>query len=149
MRRAPATEETVVRLWEAMAGQRRRLVTAAGEHLHVLFPGRRNRGPGPDFRDAVLTSATGRIVAGDVEVHVSPREWNAHGHQRDPQYNNLVLHVVLRAGAVTSTTLELGFQVPLVALENQESLDGQQYHRNPYPASAVVSGLEGKQWCRH
>ena len=115
-------EEAVARWWEVVASHRQPLVTTMGEPIRVLFAGRRNRGPGPDFRDVVLSSRSGRMVTGDVEVHVRPGEWTAHGHGDDPTYNDLVLHVVLRGGGTTATPLELGIQVPVLALEDQGDL---------------------------
>src|SRR3972149_8826232 len=34
------------------------------------------------------------MVRGDVEVHLSSRDWRAHAHHRAPLYDNVVLHVV-------------------------------------------------------
>lgn len=59
----------------------------------VHFPGWRNRSAGPDFRDAVI-EAQGETVRGDVEVHRDARDWLRHGHESDPRYANVVLHVV-------------------------------------------------------
>ena len=59
----------------------------------VHFPGWRNRSAGPDFRDAVI-EAQGETVRGDVEVHRDARDWVRHGHEADPRYANVVLHVV-------------------------------------------------------
>jgi hypothetical protein len=59
----------------------------------VHFPGWRNRSAGPDFRDAVLETG-GSLVRGDVEVHRDARDWVRHGHDADPRYAHVVLHVV-------------------------------------------------------
>lgn len=69
------------------------LVTCQGEALEVLNPGTWNVGAGPDFRGAALRLA-GCAVAGDVEVHRRLEDWWRHGHDRDPAYGAVVLHVV-------------------------------------------------------
>jgi hypothetical protein len=64
-----------------------------GGAMRVHFPGWRNRSAGPDFRDAVI-EADGATLRGDVEVHRDARDWVRHGHDADPRYGNVVLHVV-------------------------------------------------------
>lgn len=63
-----------------------------GTPLEVLDPGRWNRGPGPDFLGALL-SFGGAIRRGDVELHLRPADWDAHGHAADPAYAGVILHV--------------------------------------------------------
>ena len=64
-----------------------------GAGYAVLYPGRPADGPGPDFRDAVLRGPDGRVMRGDVEIHVRASGWRAHGHHRDPRYNGVAFHV--------------------------------------------------------
>lgn len=103
-------------MWES-AVRRGVAVEADGERLRIVSPGRRGRGPGPDFRDAVARTSGGRLVVGDVEVHRHPSGWREHGHHRDPRYNNVMLHVVFRGAAAAQ--LELGIMAPTVALEGR------------------------------
>ena len=70
-----------------------------GPPLRVHFAGRWNRGPGPDFRGAILLDAHGRAQRGDVELHRRPAGWRSHGHHRDPAYARVLLHVVGASGA--------------------------------------------------
>ncbi len=65
-----------------------------GRRLEVLAPGRWNLLGGPDFRAARLR-IDGVETAGDVEVHFHSADWMHHGHDRDPAYEGVVLHVVL------------------------------------------------------
>jgi Protein of unknown function (DUF2851) len=54
--------------------------------------------PGPDFRVAVIEVATESRKEqrkGDIEIHVYASDWYKHGHHKDPEYKNVVLHVVL------------------------------------------------------
>ncbi len=66
-----------------------------GASLRVLSPGRWNRMPGPDFRNAKL-ELNGKTICGDIEVHVKTSDWISHGHGGDPAYDNVILHVVRR-----------------------------------------------------
>ncbi|MBQ3809008.1 MAG: DUF2851 family protein, partial [Kiritimatiellae bacterium] len=64
------------------------LATTGGEPVEVLSPGVWNGGPGPDVRGAVRRIG-GRRAAGDVEIHVRPSDWAAHGHGGDPRYDRV------------------------------------------------------------
>lgn len=85
-------ERLAARLWRNRQGVQLR--TLEGKTLRVLYPGRPNGGPGPDFKDALLQTEEGQPARGDVEVHREAKGWKAHGHQRDPGYNNVTLHLV-------------------------------------------------------
>ncbi len=68
--------------------------TTTGKPLQIVSPGEWNRSSGPDFRNmAVLVD--GRIIIGDGEFHRRNSDWTGHGHQHDPAYDNLLLHIVL------------------------------------------------------
>jgi hypothetical protein len=66
-----------------------------GRRVEILSPGWLNGGAGPDFRNAVYKVDGGPIVKGDVEIHVRSSDWARHGHQKDPAYDGVGLHVVL------------------------------------------------------
>jgi len=91
------------------------LATTGGESLKVIFPGRRNGLGGPDFRRAILTTHLGEL-RGDVELHLRTSLWRDHGHQRDPAYNTVVLHVVMWHDSPAPVCLNNGKQVPTLAL---------------------------------
>ncbi|MBI4233640.1 MAG: DUF2851 family protein [Chloroflexi bacterium] len=115
--RQRVTERSVSRLWREEAPRVPWLTAQDGQRLRVLYPGMPASGPGPDFRDALLMSPRGSILRGDVEVHLRPEGWQAHGHSRDRRYNGVVLHVVLWPSAPSlEHPLELGLQMPVLAL---------------------------------
>ncbi len=87
-------EEDVARLWQACPWGAKLLPTTAGEQIQVVYPGRRNLGPGPDFLDAIVALDGRRLRHGHVEVHTTTSGWRAHGHAADPAYHNVMLHVV-------------------------------------------------------
>jgi len=80
----------------------------------VLSPGERNPHAGPDFFNARIRFK-GFIWSGNVEIHLRSSQWKAHKHDRDPAYNNVILHVVLVEDAVCFTAS--GLQVPCLILE--------------------------------
>ncbi|MEE9276876.1 MAG: DUF2851 family protein, partial [Dehalococcoidia bacterium] len=80
----------------------RSLRTLERERLRVLFAGVWNRGPGPDFRGAILLRDDGRILRGDVELHRRPRDWLRHGHAGDQAYSAVILHLVAALDATAA-----------------------------------------------
>ncbi|MCW3120861.1 MAG: hypothetical protein JWQ38_353 [Flavipsychrobacter sp.] len=69
------------------------LHTVEGEPLTVIHSGRLNKDAGPDFLEAKIKIGTTTLV-GNVEMHIKSSDWLKHGHQNDPAYKNLILHVV-------------------------------------------------------
>lgn len=86
-----------------------------GRTLEVLHPGQWNRLGGPDFRRARLR-IDGRVVEGDVEVHLHAGDWRAHGHAKDPAYDGVVLHVVLFPPETVETAGGTSAPIPIFVL---------------------------------
>lgn len=97
----PVTERHVQAIWYDRAFRPSRLTTTAGEEVRVVYPGEWNFGAGPDFRRAVLEiGSERRRFVGDVEIHLSPSDWDAHGHGTDVAYANVIAHATWRDGPV-------------------------------------------------
>ena len=112
----PLTEAMLVRLWAGQRFPASALAMRRGGAVRVLHPGRPGRGPGPDFRDAIIAPSSGRLLRGDVELHVRASDFRAHGHERDARYNRVVLHVVFEDDTADETHLASGRSAPVVAL---------------------------------
>lgn len=112
----PPPEEELVRLWHGQHLPPDALVTRRGERLRTVYRGRRSMGPGPDFRDAIIEGPGGRLWRGDIEVHVRASGFRQHGHDRDPAYDNLALHLVWEDDEGEDTLLCCGRRVAVVAL---------------------------------
>lgn len=69
------------------------MATVEGERLEVIDPGLFNYDAGPDFFNAKVRIGD-KVWAGNVEIHVKASDWHRHGHDGDPAYDNVVLHVV-------------------------------------------------------
>lgn len=86
-------EEELRYIWKKGLFSGKILKTVEGLELEVLLPGEENTHAGPDFFNARLRLG-GIIWAGNVEVHRAASDWNRHGHQQDPAYDNVILHVI-------------------------------------------------------
>jgi len=67
--------------------------TTTGEQIKIISPGTLNLNSGPDFFNAMIEIDNTKW-AGNVEIHVNSSDWNRHGHQNNPAYDNIILHVV-------------------------------------------------------
>lgn len=72
------------------------LITVDGDSIQVVHRGAWTHGLGPDFADALLLFNGRELRSGSVEMHLETRGWHEHGHQLDPMYNAVILHVVAR-----------------------------------------------------
>ena len=96
---SPITERHVQAIWYDPALRPSPLRTVRGVDLVVRDPGVWNLEAGPDFRHAVLEVGRCRnVVEGDVEIHLRPSDWVAHGHGNDPAYSGVVAHVTWYGG---------------------------------------------------
>ncbi|MCY3888101.1 MAG: DUF2851 family protein [Chloroflexi bacterium] len=82
-----------------------------GEPLRVIFHGRANGGPGPDFRNAIFLNGKQHPVRGDVELHCRLADWWAHGHASDPAYRAVTLHVVAAGGGANRGARPVGGRI--------------------------------------
>lgn len=145
----PYSERHLQQLWADERWRPSELATHTGETVSVVEPGRWNYEAGPDFRDAVLRLDDGRMIRGDVEIHVHPADWTAHGHEDDPAYDHVVLHVCWFPGSVPENRLPPAawqcsikapvesnpvFDFDLIEID----LDEQAQHRRPTPCAAAL-----------
>lgn len=117
-------EAEIAARWAAGAWVGQTLHTERGDTYSVMYQGRRGGGAGPDFRDAVLARADGSRVYGDVELHLRAANWHAHGHDSDPRYDGVVLHVVLAPLAAhqeRETLLANGTLTPIAVLRPESA----------------------------
>ena len=74
------------------------LYTTKQQRIEVIDAGLPNRHAGPDFFNAKL-KIDDVLWVGNVEIHTHASDWYAHGHDHDPLYANVILHVVEEADA--------------------------------------------------
>ncbi len=80
-------------VWKNQYFNKSRLLTQSGEAITIEKVGFHNNLAGPDFKEAVVT-IDGMKWAGAVEIHLNSSDWEKHHHQGDPNYDNVILHVV-------------------------------------------------------
>lgn len=114
--RSSLTEAQLFEIWHGRRYPAGALATRAGVPVNVIFQGRPGRGPGPDFRGAIIAGPSGMALRGDVELHVRASSFRAHGHHRDPAYAGVILHVVFEDDVGADTPLPGGGSAPVVAL---------------------------------
>lgn len=86
-------------IWQHRLWLQADMRTVDGQVVQVIDPGRLNTDSGPDFFNAKI-QIDGNLWAGDVEIHVKASDWHRHGHDGDPAYESVVLHVVDRDDAI-------------------------------------------------
>jgi len=124
-------EKLLQAVWQHQRIQRDRLKTPGGTRVRVLHPGFASAEGGPDFRGAVLQFDDEKPVAGDVEIDLQPGSWRAHGHDKNPNFKNVILHVVwetakanpdVPAVLALKTVLDSPLAALALALENESGL---------------------------
>lgn len=137
-------EELLHYIWRLQLFNKADLTTATGQALTILHPGLPNRGAGPDFHEAHLL-LDGVAWHGQVEIHVDANAWYQHGHEKDPAYNNTILHVVWEgeapavcANGITLPTLCLAPRVARAMLVRYQEL---QAGSQPIPCAAHYAGV--------
>jgi hypothetical protein len=108
---AAPPERLLQSIWYHQRLLRDRLETVDGKRVRVLHPGFWNHEAGPDFRGAVVQFDSEPPRSGDVEVDLIPGGWRAHGHEQNPAFQNVILHVVWK------TAEKIGFRVPTLAVQ--------------------------------
>lgn len=80
-------------LWKNKLFRPGSLTTTEGEHVLILHPGTINTNAGPDFLEGRIRIGD-KTWAGNVELHLKSSDWHKHQHAANPNYLNIILHVV-------------------------------------------------------
>ncbi|UJH92432.1 DUF2851 family protein [Antarcticibacterium sp. 1MA-6-2] len=115
-------------IWKFKKFDFSRAVTVEGLPVTLIDAGLANLNSGPDFFNSKLKIGE-QLWAGNVEIHIKSSDWYAHGHENDPAYDNVILHVVwdddvaiYKQDNTTIPTLELRELVPEITLQNYRNL---------------------------
>ncbi len=93
-------------------------VSTAGDKIDIVQFGTWNREAGPDFRDAAIKINGSDPIRGCIELDVSDRSWETHGHATNPAFEETVLHVfVEKSGRQFFTRTKSNRNVPQVCVD--------------------------------
>jgi hypothetical protein len=108
-------EKLLYRIWLDQSFTQQNLRTVTGKSVSILACGVRNECEGPDFKEARIL-LEGEFQQGDVELHYDNQDWYQHGHQNDPAYNQVILHVVVRCEPPRTVETQNRRQVPVLVI---------------------------------
>ena len=131
-------ESALAALWRNAHALSEGLVTEDGRRFRVVYPGRQSGRAGPDFVDSLLETESGDLLAGDVELDLDAPGWERHGHHTDPNYNGVILHVVLHPRGRTASPQQSRTGVVVASLTPAL---GQLEHLAKLPAAGADSVL--------
>ncbi|WP_298425413.1 DUF2851 family protein [uncultured Kordia sp.] len=86
-------EDFLYYLWKFSKLQLQKLQTTDGDTIQIVNLGIHNTHAGPDFFNARIRIGN-QLWAGNVEMHVNASDWFVHHHEKDKNYDNVILHVV-------------------------------------------------------
>jgi len=105
-------------IWRMVNLEEATLQTEDGRSVEVIFPGWYNRSWGPDFSEARVR-IDGVEHFGDVEIHVCESTWQKHHHDRDSNYNRVILHVFFKKEGDPAIN-QLGNKIPALYFGSPE-----------------------------
>jgi hypothetical protein len=139
------TEEYLFYVWQYRLYSPE-LKLSNGGLITVLHPGDKNTDSGPDFFNARIRIGD-TVWAGNVEIHIRTSDWKRHGHEKDPAYDNVILHVVF------NNDFDLfrkdGSPLPTVIMEKQLSENSWKRYlqfmasRSWIPCEGIIHQVDG------
>ena len=91
------------------------LTTVSGELLTISHSGNYLQQAGPDFFNAQIILGNQKW-AGNVEIHLKSSDWYLHHHEKDANYENVILHVVWEHD--TPVFRKDNSEIPVLELKN-------------------------------
>ena len=86
-------EEFLHYIWKHQLFSKKNLESTAFDPVEIVFQGNHNTNSGPDFLNAKII-IEGVLWVGNVEIHVKSSDWYIHQHEKDVNYDSVILHVV-------------------------------------------------------
>ena len=115
-------------LWKYKKFDVTSLKTTDGHEVAIINSGQYTQLAGPDFFNAQVV-IDNQKWAGNVEIHLKSSDWYMHNHERDDNYDSVILHVVwehdseiFRKNNSEIPVLELKNYVSKEILENYQQL---------------------------
>jgi hypothetical protein len=107
-------------VWRYQKFDKINLETTDGTLVKTIKTGFAHTHSGPDFQQAKIL-IDDMEWNGAVEIHIKSSDWNRHNHQQDPNYENVVLHVVWQNDK--SIQHPDGSKIPTIELKDRVTFD--------------------------
>lgn len=121
-------EDFLHHVWQHKKFAVTQLQTTTGESIQILHSGQYLQLAGPDFFNAQIIIGNQKW-AGNIEIHLKSSDWYLHNHEKDSNYDSVILHVVwehdtpiFRRDNLEIPTLELRNYVALTDVHKYQSL---------------------------
>ncbi|MGG6231632.1 DUF2851 family protein [Tenacibaculum sp. SDUM215027] len=108
-------EEFLHFLWQYKLFNSTNLISVKREIVEVIDSGSRNTNSGPDFLNAKL-KIDEQLWVGNIEIHIKSSDWYAHHHEKDVNYDAVILHVVWEHDA--DVFMKNNHPIPTVELQS-------------------------------
>ncbi|MCP2028863.1 hypothetical protein L1276_004034 [Flavobacterium sp. HSC-32F16] len=105
-------------LWKFKKFDTLNLKTVQNESITIIKTGDYLELSGPDFFNAQIKIGDQKW-AGNVEIHLKSSDWYLHNHEKDPAYENVILHVVWDND--TAIFRENNTEIPVLILKDYVS----------------------------
>ncbi len=116
VQRCPSELEIQARWYAGEFG--RQFISTTGQKIEIAQFGIWNREAGPDFRDAAIRIDDGAALTGCIELDLTDRSWEGHGHATNPAFESTVLHLFVNQSEQTFFSRTLSHRnVPQVRLD--------------------------------
>lgn len=89
------TEKLLQYLWNYKVFKYFDFKDIEGNSVEIIQFGKWNKDAGPDFLDSKI-KINNVVLAGNIELHIRSSDWIFHNHSQDPNYQNIILHVVFQ-----------------------------------------------------
>ncbi len=136
--------------WKHKLFPLRELKTTDGHPVDIIDPGLHNTNAGPDFFNAKVKIGD-TLWVGNIEIHDKSSDWYLHGHDKDPRYDNVVLHVadtvdteVRTCGGLSLPQMQL--DVPQSVMEHYQELKSTDQYPPCYKIIPHLSKLMVHSW---
>lgn len=108
-------EEFLHFLWQYKLFNSTNLISVKREIVEVIDSGSYNTNSGPDFLNAKL-KIDEQLWVGNVEIHIKSSDWYAHHHEKDVNYDAVILHVVWEHDS--DVFMKNNYPIPTVKLQS-------------------------------
>ena len=121
-------EDFLHHVWQHKKFAVTQLQTTKGESIQILHSGQYLQLAGPDFFNSQIIIGNQKW-AGNIEIHLKSSDWYLHNHEKDANYDSVILHVVwehdtpiFRKDNLEIPTLELRNYIALTDVHKYQSL---------------------------